>query len=39
MRAALYLPSYSADLDPIEQAFAKVEGPMRKEPGRAPAGR
>ena len=26
----VYLPPYSPDLNPIEQAFSKVEGPLRK---------
>ena len=26
----LFLPKYSPDLDPIEQAFAKLKGQMRK---------
>ena len=29
-RAFLYLPPYSPDLNPIEQAFSKVKGSMRK---------
>ena len=34
----LYLPPYSPDLNPIEQAFSKVKGLLRR-PRPAPAGR
>jgi transposase len=30
----LYLPSYSADLNPIEEAFAKIKGLLRKSEAR-----
>jgi transposase len=30
MRALLYLPPYSPDLNPIEQAFSKIKGLLRK---------
>jgi transposase len=30
LRALLYLPSYSPDLNPIEEAFAKIKGLIRK---------
>jgi transposase len=33
----LYLPSYSPDLNPIEEAFSKIKGPLRKAPRRAAA--
>ncbi len=26
----LFLPSYSPDLNPIEEAFSKIKGPVRK---------
>ena len=31
----LYLPPYSPDLNPIEEAFAKIEGILRKAEGRS----
>lgn len=31
----LYLPPYSPDLNPIEQAFAKLEGALRKAAARS----
>jgi transposase len=31
----LYLPAYSPDLNPIEEAFAKIEGFLRKAEARA----
>jgi len=30
MRALIYLPPYSPDYNPIEQAFSKVKGLLRK---------
>ncbi len=30
MRALIYLPSYSPDFNPIEEAFAKIKALMRK---------
>jgi transposase len=30
----LYLPSYSPDLNPIEEAFNKIKAPVRKEGAR-----
>jgi len=30
MRAVWFLPAYSPDLNPIEQAFSKVKGALRK---------
>ncbi len=30
----LYLPSYSPDFDPIEEAYAKIEGLLRKSEAR-----
>ncbi|MBX6764782.1 MAG: hypothetical protein IRY88_14070 [Rubrobacteraceae bacterium] len=30
MRSAFYLPPYSLDLNPIEEAFSKVKGLLRK---------
>jgi hypothetical protein len=35
----LYLPPYSPDLDPIEEAFAKLKALLCAEPGRVPARR
>jgi transposase len=35
----LYLPPYSPDLNPIEEAFAKVKALLCAKPGRAPARR
>ena len=35
----LYLPPYSPDLNPIEEAFAKLKGRCCAKPGRAPARR
>jgi transposase len=35
----LYLPPYSPDLNPIEEAFAKVKALLRKAEARAPARR
>jgi transposase len=34
----VYLPPYSPDYNPIEQAFAKLKGLLRKEPERTVAG-
>jgi transposase len=31
----LYLPAYSPDLNPIEEAFAKIKGFLRKAEARA----
>ncbi len=33
----LYLPPYSPDLNPIEQAFSKVKGLLRRAEARVPA--
>jgi transposase len=30
LRALLYLPPYSPDLNPIEEAFSKIKGLLRK---------
>jgi transposase len=30
VRALLYLPPYSPDLNPIEEAFSKIKGVLRK---------
>jgi transposase len=35
----LYLPPYSPDLNPIEEAFAKLKALLCAEPGRVPARR
>ena len=37
LRALLYLPPYSPDLDPIEQAFSKVKALLRRAEGRTRA--
>jgi len=34
----LYLPPYSPDLNPIEEAFSKIEGILRKAEARARKG-
>ena len=33
----LYVASYSPDLNPIEEAFAKLKALLRRGPGRVPA--
>jgi transposase len=38
-RELLYLPPYSPDFDPIEQAFSKVKGLFCERPKPAPARR
>ncbi len=35
MRAVLYLPPYSPDFNPIEEAFAKLKGRLRKAAARS----
>ncbi len=35
----VFLPAYSPDLNPIEEAFSKVKGIVRKARGRVPARR
>jgi transposase len=38
MRAVLYLPPYSPGMNPIEEAFAKVKGLLRKAEARTRQG-
>ncbi len=34
LRALIYLPSYSPDFNPIEEAFSKIKGFLRKSEAR-----